>query len=119
MIPWVGVIGFTDCVSEGVEVPIARLPWLRTAAACVVSLLAGCSYLGAGSQAESCGANAYDSVMFNSDRYDSADRAAVASLLRGVGSGEVPADGMARIIAIAGERDARRMIDEFATCMGE
>lgn len=100
---------------------IAKLPrWPGFLAVALALLLAGCGNLaGTGNHAAICGGKAYDNVMFNSDRHNAADRATVASILGAARNGEVSEEGLARVTSLAGERDARRIVDEYGNCLGE
>lgn len=55
--------------------------------------------------------------MFNSDRYNAGDRYSVVSLLRSAPDGGVSTEVLERVAELTGERDARRIADEFGSCM--
>lgn len=91
---------------------------LGAAIATSVLYLVGCASGGAGNDAARCGGRAYDSVMFNTDQYDTQDRVRVSSALRDAVDGEVSDDILRRIVNVTGnEGNARRIADEFRACL--
>lgn len=91
--------------------------WRGLPVAVLALLPTACSLLDPGANATRCGGSAYDSIMFNSDRYTAGDRYSVVSLLRSAPGGEVSAEVLERVSQLTGERDARRIVDEFGSCL--
>lgn len=82
-----------------------------------VLFLAGCATDGAGNDAARCGGRAYDNVMFNTDQYDPEDRVRVSSALRDAGEDDVTDDILRRVTNVTGDGNARRIADEFRSCL--
>lgn len=91
--------------------------WRGLPVAVLALLPTACSLVDPGADATRCGGSAYDSIMFNSDRYNAGDRYSVVSLLRSAPGGEVSAEVLERVAQLTGERDARRIVDEFGSCL--
>lgn len=113
------VLGFAGCWFAGEAwVRITNWSGWRGLPVAVLALLpTACSLLDPSADATRCGGSAYDSIMFNSDRYNAGDRYSVVSLLRSAPGGEVSAEVLERVSQLTGERDARRIVDEFGSCL--
>lgn len=83
-----------------------------------VLVVSGCVMDAAGTDAVRCGGRAYDNVMFNTDQYDVQDRGRVVAMLRDSATGAA-GDTLRRVTGVTGEGNARRITDEFGSCLAD
>lgn len=81
-----------------------------------VLVVSGCVMDTAGTDAVRCGGRAYDNVMFNTDQYDVQDRGRVVAMLRDSAAGAA-GDTLGLVTSVTGEANARRITDEFGSCV--